>query len=138
MAEHAAVSAAILKDASIEQRGHVRVTSVGFVLAHALAPALGALAQDHPGVRVEFLAEDRNLNFERREADVAVRLGPSAEHSTRVRKLGEIGFRLRRPASVVADHPHGFMNSMRFPRCARSMGRGRWQGSRSDRTDSRF
>jgi len=103
MAELASVSAAVLQDAAIELRANVRVTSVGFVLARGLAPALAALAREHPGVCVEFVAEDRALSFERREADIALRLGPSAEDSTRVRKLGEIAFRLCRPASVAAD-----------------------------------
>ena len=42
ISELANVSAAILKDETVEMRGNVRVTSIGFLLAHALAPALGA------------------------------------------------------------------------------------------------
>jgi DNA-binding transcriptional LysR family regulator len=104
MSEQAAVSTAILRNATVEIRANVRVTSVGFLLAHALAPALDSFEREHPRVCVEFVADDRALSFERREADVAVRLGRSAEDSTRVRKLEEIGFRLCRPAGLAAEN----------------------------------
>jgi DNA-binding transcriptional LysR family regulator len=101
MSELAAASAAILKDETIDMRANVRVTSVGFLLVHALAPALGAFQSAHPGVSLEFIADDRPLSFEHREMDVALRLGPKAEDSTRIKRLGEVGFRLCRPAALA-------------------------------------
>lgn len=97
LSEEATLSLALLRRATAELQGHVRVTSTGFVLARLLAPALGAFACGHPGVTVEFVADDQALSFARREADLAVRLGDSAEDSTRIKRLGTLGFRLCRP-----------------------------------------
>lgn len=103
MSEEAMLSMAALRRATAELRGHVRVTSVGFVLSHILAPSLAAFGQRHPGIGLDFVAEDQSLSFERREADIAVRLGRTAEDSVRIKSLGTIRFRLCRPAGVLPD-----------------------------------
>lgn len=103
ISELATVSSAILNDGTVKMHGNVRVTSVGFLLANALAPALGAFQREHPGVCIEFIADDRSLSFERREADVAARLGATAEDSTRIRRLGNVVFRLCRPTALRGE-----------------------------------
>ncbi len=55
MDENAAVALAAMRRAESELQGLVRVASVGFVLARVLAPAIGALAQSHPGTSLAFL-----------------------------------------------------------------------------------
>ena len=106
MSEEASLSMATLKRATTELKGHVRVTSVGFVLARILAPALGRLERRHPGISLDLVADDQALSFERRETDIAVRFGPAAEETTRIKKLGIVRFRLCRPAGLPpGDHP---------------------------------
>ncbi|WEX76231.1 LysR family transcriptional regulator [Sinorhizobium numidicum] len=106
ISEEAALSMAALRRATAELKGHVRVTSVGFVLARILAPALGGLERSHPGITLDLVADDQPLSFERRETDIAVRLGRTAEDSTRIKRLGDIRFRLCRPAGLPSgEHP---------------------------------
>jgi DNA-binding transcriptional LysR family regulator len=102
MSELAAVSTAVLNDEKNEMQANVRLTSVGFLLAYALAPSTGAFEREYPSVCLEFVADDRPLSFDRRETDVALRLGPAAEDSTRIRKIGEIEFLLCRPSDKAA------------------------------------
>lgn len=103
IAEEAATALAILRRSTAELRGQVRITSVGFVLARMLAPALGAWGAQHPGVALELIADDQSLSFARREADVAVRLGRNAEDSTRIKHIGTLRFALYGPADMAAD-----------------------------------
>lgn len=106
MSEEAALSMAALERATAELSGHVRVTSVGFVLARIVAPALADLEHSHPGITLELVADDQALSFERRETDIAVRFAPRAEDTTRVKRLGALRFRLCRPAGLPAvDRP---------------------------------
>ncbi len=55
-------------------RRPVRITAVAFLCDHLLAPQARLLAA--PDLVLEFLVEDKNLNLARREADLALRLGP--------------------------------------------------------------
>ncbi len=107
MDEDAAVALAAMRRSQAEARGLVRVASVGFVLAGIVAPALGAFARAHPSVVVALHADDRLARFDRREADIAVRLGASGDDSALVRKIGEARFRLCRAGGAPggADPP---------------------------------
>ncbi|MBP1887508.1 LysR family transcriptional regulator [Sinorhizobium mexicanum] len=106
ISEEASLSMAALKRATAELHGHVRMTSVSFVLAHIIAPALGELERSHPGITLDLVADDQALSFERREADIAVRLGRTGEDTTRIKRIGAIRFRLCRPAGLLpGEHP---------------------------------
>ena len=54
--------------------GSVRVTSVPIIVNRILVPALPRLLRDHPQLRVELIAEPRDLSLTKREADIALRL----------------------------------------------------------------
>ncbi|HEX6242489.1 MAG TPA: LysR family transcriptional regulator [Polyangiales bacterium] len=54
-------------------RGHVRVTASEWLIDRVIAPLLGPLLLQHPGLRVELVAEARHLSLVKREADLAVR-----------------------------------------------------------------
>lgn len=105
LAETAEQSFALLRNATAELRGAVRVTSVGTVLSAALAPALGRLLAEHPGLRVEFLADDHALSFARREADLAIRLGGGGEDDALEKSLGRLRFVLCRVATATDPDP---------------------------------
>jgi len=97
IAEEAASTLAILKRATAELAGQVRITSVGFVLSRMLAPALDTFSARHPGIELDLVADDQSLSFARREADIALRFGREAEGTARIKHLGTMRFRLFRP-----------------------------------------
>ena len=105
MDEDAAVALAALRRSEAEMRCEVRIDSVGLVLTHILAPALPTFRRGHPGVALSLHADDRNARFDRREADIAVRLGRAADDAALTRKIGELRFRLCRAIGAGGDAP---------------------------------
>lgn len=105
MDEDAAVALAAMRRSEAEMQGLVRVASVGFVLAQILAPALGDFSQAHPGVAIAFYADDQLARFDRREADIAVRLGRTGDDSAVMKKIGQLRFRLCRAAAAPERAP---------------------------------
>jgi DNA-binding transcriptional LysR family regulator len=103
IAEEATSALAALKRSTAELRGQVRITSVGFVMAHALAPSLSDWGARHPGIAIELIAEDQSLSFARREADIAVRFGRNAEDSTLIKQIGRLSFALFAPIGIGAN-----------------------------------
>lgn len=55
--------------------GTVRITSVPSLVNRLLIPALPRLLHEHPRLQIELVAEARNLDLNRRDADMALRLG---------------------------------------------------------------
>jgi DNA-binding transcriptional LysR family regulator len=102
MDEDAAVALAAIRRSEAEMQGLVRIASVGFVLARILAPTVGHFARAHPGVALEFHADDHLARFDRREADIAVRLGRAADDGATIKKIGQLRFRLCRPTDAPA------------------------------------
>ncbi len=98
MREAAGEAAASLHRRKAELSGQVRVSTLGIIQNHWLAPAMGAFHALHPKVVLALVAEDRSVSFERREADIAIRLGRPKDDSARIRKLGIIRFRAYVPA----------------------------------------
>ena len=66
----------------------IRVTAVPFLCDHLLAPNIGRLSAKHPRLGIELVSEDRNLSLTRREADLALRLGPPAGPSLGAQQVG--------------------------------------------------
>lgn len=76
-------------------RGTVRLTAVPLLINRLLVPALPALVERHPGVRLELVAEPRDLNLTRREADMALRLArptPDAGRRILARRLATLPY----------------------------------------------
>lgn len=96
MAEAAGRAEAALRRTRAELEGRVRVSSVGFVLTHVLGPELPVLRQAHPRLSIDLVAENRNASFERREADLSLRLGRPQDEPAIVRRLAAVRFRLYR------------------------------------------
>src|SRR6516225_1154159 len=74
--------------------GTVRITSVPLVVNRLLAPNVGTLLRDHPGLIVELIPESRDLSLTRREADLAIRLARPTTGGTSVkaRRIGELTY----------------------------------------------
>lgn len=74
--------------------GSVRVTTTEALAYQLVAPAIAALRESHPELRVDLIAGVRSLDIARREADLAVRFARPSASDLVCRKLGEVGFSL--------------------------------------------
>jgi DNA-binding transcriptional LysR family regulator len=84
--------------------GTVRLTSVPIVVNRLLAPALPALLAAHPLLRLELIAEPRNLSLTKREADIALRLArPQGGGSVVARRIGRLDYAAYGPRDGDAD-----------------------------------
>lgn len=92
--------------------GTVRITSVGTLLANWLTPRLPGLFARHPGLGVELVASNANLNVARREADIALRLARPVQGDFLIRKVAEIGFAVYGPASGAVDGWVGYDDAL--------------------------
>ena len=73
--------------------GTVRLTAVPMVLNRLVVPSLPGLLADCPDLRVELVADNRNLSLGRRHADIAIRLSrPTREAGVVIRKLGVLDY----------------------------------------------
>jgi len=79
--------------------GSVRVTSVPIIVNRILVPALPRLLSDHPQLRVELIAEPRDLSLTKREADIALRLArPRKEVRAIARRIGQLDYAVYGPS----------------------------------------
>jgi DNA-binding transcriptional LysR family regulator len=73
--------------------GTVRVTAVPILVDRVLIPALPAFVAAHPRLRLELIAEPRDLSLTKREADLALRLArPRREAQVRARRIGRLDY----------------------------------------------
>lgn len=72
--------------------GRVRLTTTGYFAAQLFAPALAAFRHAHPGLDIELIAENRNLDLSRREADLALRMSRPDAPGLVARRLAQVGF----------------------------------------------
>ena len=74
--------------------GSVRVTATEALAYQVIAPAIAALRDTHPELRIDLIIGVRSLDIARREADLAVRFARPAASELVCRKLGEVAFSL--------------------------------------------
>ncbi len=97
--------------AGMDQRrltGTVRVTAVPVVVDRILVPAFRGFQQCYPDITLELVPEGRNLSLTRREADLALRLGPpkTGGADTLAQRIGWLEFGLyRSPITTTPDEP---------------------------------
>jgi DNA-binding transcriptional LysR family regulator len=72
--------------------GLVRITAVPLLVNRVLIPRLPALLAAHPRLRLELIADPRNLNVTRREADIAVRLARPEQGAALARRIGRLDY----------------------------------------------
>jgi DNA-binding transcriptional LysR family regulator len=107
--------------------GAVRLTTVDSAAGNWVIPALARLRESHPGIEVELITSDKNLDLAHGEADVAIRFGSRPEGDTLiVRRLAvleetvyanrELVTRLGRPVDVadLARYPLVVDTAVRF------------------------
>jgi DNA-binding transcriptional LysR family regulator len=84
--------------------GTVRVTSVPIVVNRLLVPDLPTLLTTHPDLRVELIAEPRDLSLTKREADIALRLArPVNELRAVARRIGQLDYAVYGPTQSADD-----------------------------------
>ena len=73
--------------------GTVRVTAASLFTNHIIAPALPSLLEENPHLRVELVADGRDLSLINREADVAIRLArPETDARAVAKRVGKLGY----------------------------------------------
>jgi DNA-binding transcriptional LysR family regulator len=85
----------VVKGIDAAMSGSVRVTSVPVLVNRVLVPALPTLLARYPDLRIELVADARDLNLSRRDADIAVRLArPGDAVGSRVfaRRIGMLRY----------------------------------------------
>lgn len=88
-------------DARIE--GVVRVAIIETLATMLFVPHLGALRSRHPGLSIDLLTGNQPVDLARREADLAVRLGPAPKQPNLVaRQIGAAGFALYASTSYLS------------------------------------
>jgi DNA-binding transcriptional LysR family regulator len=95
----AAVLAATPKagDGAPDLTGTVRVTAVDAILYGVLLPAFGDFHHRYPGVQLDLIGGNRNLNIARRETDLALRMAMPESGAFRARRLGDMQFAVYGP-----------------------------------------
>ncbi|WP_298259079.1 LysR family transcriptional regulator [Bradyrhizobium sp.] len=89
--------------------GEVTISAPPNFASSVIAPQLGRLRSQHPGIRIKLIGEKRRASLGRREADVALRLMRPVEAGLFVRKLGSFGFSLYgAPVYLEKTPPHAF------------------------------
>ncbi len=73
--------------------GVVRLTAVPMLVNRVLVPALPGLLHEHPHLKVELIAQPRDLSLTRRETDLALRLArPNKELSAVARRIDRLDY----------------------------------------------
>lgn len=97
--------AAQLSGADRAPEGNVRLTAVPVVVNRLLLPRLAAFRRHYPKLSLELIAEPRNLQLAKRDADIAVRLARPAGGTALCRKLGDLAYSVYGPAGTGDDLP---------------------------------
>lgn len=113
------------------------VVPTGFTLL--LTPHLETLRQQQPRIALEIVSSARRVDLRRREADLAIRVGPIDDELLVAKKVGEIGSALyasrgylaRRGAPVDLDDLGGH-TVIGFHRSLSHMPAAEWLAARSD------
>lgn len=119
---HCAAVEALAGRADGGPSGTVRVTAVPLVANRILVPDLARLAALAPGVTVDLVADGRNLDLARREADLALRFARPVAGGLRIRarRLATLGFAAYRAAAgggpgwIVYDDAHAGLPQARW------------------------
>ena len=81
-----------LSGASTSLSGLVRITAVESVLVNFLLPRLDAFYSVYPDISLELIGSQRNLSFEKKEVDIALRLKRPDSGTVLIKKLGDIQY----------------------------------------------
>jgi DNA-binding transcriptional LysR family regulator len=78
----------------LEVAGAVRIATADLLATHVVLPALRPLIESTSELEVAVVSDTRQHDLSRREADLAVRLGPSHEPHLVAKQIARVGFGL--------------------------------------------
>ena len=82
-----------------EASGTVRVTSIPLIITRLLLPAARELTDHYPKLRLEVIADPRNLSIMQRDADIALRLArPQREQMAVARRIVNLTYAVYGPS----------------------------------------
>jgi DNA-binding transcriptional LysR family regulator len=91
-------------DSDSEPSGLVRLSAVPLLVNRLLIPALPAFCRANPQIRLELVAEPRNVSLSRRETDIALRLSrPEQGAATLTRRIGRLDYAAYGPRDGSGD-----------------------------------
>lgn len=94
-----------LQDKSAGLSGKVRIgTPEGFG-TYFLAPRIAHISESYPGLEIELVANPRNFSLSKREADLAVSMGPPEDGRVYARKLVDYALGLYAAKSYCDSRP---------------------------------
>jgi DNA-binding transcriptional LysR family regulator len=96
---------AVREVAAASLRGVLRVTAPLVFGRRHVTPIVASFLDAYPGVRVELVLSDRNLNLIEDGLDVALRIGPLADSSLIARRVGEVRRTTVASPSYLAGRP---------------------------------
>ncbi len=107
-------------------RGSLRVSAPIDLGRLVLARLAGQFVDRYPGVRLELLLTDRNIDLVREGVDVAVRVGPLADSALIARRLASMSFvACAAPAYLDAHGTPASIDDLRQHNCLRYLTSGR-------------
>jgi len=92
-------------DADLAVSGTVRIGAPDGVGSYFLAPRLGLLTRDHPGLEIELIAMPRLFNLSKREADIAIGLSEPKNSRLHAQPLSDYELGLYATESYLANAP---------------------------------
>ncbi|PCH82006.1 MAG: LysR family transcriptional regulator [Hyphomicrobiales bacterium] len=107
--EREARAIGLSSDSISKPTGHVRLAMTSALAEEILAPYLADFLGNNSGICLELQSSDRNVNFSKWEADLAIRLGKPERGAFLVRKLADLSFYLFKPRNQNAATSHTIM-----------------------------
>lgn len=95
-----------------EIRGALKITAVDSVIDGLLMPGMADLLSKHPDLQLTFQGSTTNLNIDKFEADIAIRLARPQSGSMIISKLSEIGFAVYGPPMIAGRGLKNGLNSV--------------------------
>lgn len=81
--------------------GELRVTTAHTMLTHLLIPVLATFRRTHPGIRLDLVISETELNLSKRDADVAIRATDRPPDVLVGRRLAEIAWAVYGAPGVI-------------------------------------
>lgn len=100
IARHVAAIGTVTKSAA-GPVGRIRIASTNAIAEEVLAPRVGTLLFENPGLTLQFLTSSENVNFSRWKADLAIRLRKPEKGDFFISKLADIALYVIEPENIA-------------------------------------
>ncbi len=96
----------MLTDSKEKPSGELRITTANGLGSYWLSPRIGEFLDLYPGIRIQLLLSDEELDLSMREADVAIRLWQPVQPDLIQRKLFTVHFHAYASNEYLKRHGH--------------------------------